>query len=200
MPKISDARRDQRRQQILEAAWKCFEREGLHATTMQDIIRACGLSAGAVYGYFRTKDDLIMQAVVESLSSLRARLAPVLAERPRPDLLLCQVCREISDFARREGYDLRRIALLGWAEAQRNPVLRSTMQSYYGEFRQALRRLASGWREAGFVASDAEDDLTAKVVLAAILGFVVQSALLGDVDAKSFSKGFAGLSTGPARG
>lgn len=193
MPKISDSKREQRRRQILEAAWRCFEGNGLHATTMHDIIRASGLSAGAVYGYFSTKDDLIRQAVVESLTSLRARLAPVLMEKPPPAMLMREVCREISEFAQREDYDLRRIALLGWAEAQRNPALRSTMQTYYGEFRQALRYLASGWREAGLVAPDAEDDSIAKVVLAAILGYVVQSTILQDVDPETMSRGLQGL-------
>ncbi|MGE3872078.1 MAG: TetR/AcrR family transcriptional regulator [Parvibaculaceae bacterium] len=49
MPKISDEKRLARRMQILEAAWTCFQKQGLHATTMADIINASGLSAGAVY-------------------------------------------------------------------------------------------------------------------------------------------------------
>ena len=55
MPKISDERRAARRMQILEAAWTCFQRQGLHATTMDDIIRAAGLSAGAVDPTFRAR-------------------------------------------------------------------------------------------------------------------------------------------------
>ena len=74
MPKISDDKRAARRVQILEAAWVCFQREGLHATTMDDIIRASRLSAGAVYSYYPSKEDLILAAVTMSLSGLRARL------------------------------------------------------------------------------------------------------------------------------
>ena len=50
MPKISDERRAARRKQILEAAWACFQKQGLHATTMDNIIRGAGLSAGGRRG------------------------------------------------------------------------------------------------------------------------------------------------------
>ena len=38
---------------------------------MADIIRVSGLSAGAVYLYFRSKDDLIEAAVTSSLENSR---------------------------------------------------------------------------------------------------------------------------------
>ena len=74
MPKISAEKRTERRGQILNAAWRCFQREGLHVTTMNEIIRASGLSAGAVYSYFENKEDLILAALTTSLSELRERL------------------------------------------------------------------------------------------------------------------------------
>ena len=84
MPKISDEKRAARRTQILEAAWTCFQKEGLHATTMDDIIRASRLSAGAVYSYFPSKDELILAAVTTSLSGLTALVEPLLRAEPAP--------------------------------------------------------------------------------------------------------------------
>src|SRR6185295_20368911 len=59
MPKISDKQREGRRQQILDAALGCFSDDGFHQTGMADIVRQSGLSPGAVYLYFKSKDDLI---------------------------------------------------------------------------------------------------------------------------------------------
>jgi AcrR family transcriptional regulator len=59
MPKITAARKDQRRKQILNAAAACFARQGFHQTTMQDICAGAGLSPGAVYGHFDSKDAII---------------------------------------------------------------------------------------------------------------------------------------------
>jgi AcrR family transcriptional regulator len=54
-------------EQILNAARRCFVREGFHTTTMADVIAESGLSVGAVYRYFPGKEDLIRAAVQGSI-------------------------------------------------------------------------------------------------------------------------------------
>lgn len=51
---FSHARRLRRKEQVLRAAADGFARKGIHQTTMQDICEASGMSAGALYRYFRT--------------------------------------------------------------------------------------------------------------------------------------------------
>lgn len=183
MPKISDEKRAARRAQILEAAWLCFQKEGLHATTMDDIIKASGLSAGAVYSYYPSKDDLILAAVATSLSGLAALVEPVLRAEPAlaPTELVSRIMETIDRFSTRQGYNLKRIALLGWSEAQRNERLRVTMRGFYLDFRSGLAAAVLRWRgQAPDTADRAANDI-AKTLLATILGYVVQSAVVGDV-------------------
>ncbi len=59
MPKVSEEHRAARRDQILAAAVQCVAREGFHKTTMSHVIAESGLSAGAVYGYFKGKNEII---------------------------------------------------------------------------------------------------------------------------------------------
>ncbi|MGN6675555.1 MAG: TetR/AcrR family transcriptional regulator, partial [Thermomicrobiales bacterium] len=54
-PDVSAERRDQ----ILDAASKVFARFGLQHARMDDIADASNLSKGALYLYFKSKDDLI---------------------------------------------------------------------------------------------------------------------------------------------
>jgi hypothetical protein len=49
MPRVSDKTREQRRQHILTSAWRCFSRDGFHATSIEDVIAATGMSSSAVY-------------------------------------------------------------------------------------------------------------------------------------------------------
>lgn len=72
MPKLSDAAMEMRRKDILSAAGRCFARGGIEATTMREIFAEVGMSAGAVYNYFVSKDDLIAAIVDESLTRSRA--------------------------------------------------------------------------------------------------------------------------------
>jgi AcrR family transcriptional regulator len=59
LPKVSEAHLEARRSQILDAAWSCFALKGYHQTTMQDICEESGLSPGAIYRYFDSKDDIL---------------------------------------------------------------------------------------------------------------------------------------------
>jgi len=59
MPKLKPETQAARREHILDAAELCFARHGFHRTTMQDICREAGVSAGALYVYFSSKEQLI---------------------------------------------------------------------------------------------------------------------------------------------
>ncbi len=48
-----------RREQILEAATSVFARFGVYKARMDDIVEEAGLSKGAVYWYFKSKDEIL---------------------------------------------------------------------------------------------------------------------------------------------
>ena len=137
--------------QILNAGWRCFERNGLHATRMDDIIAEAGLSAGAVYSYFKNKDDLIQGALTTSMTGLAERLRPILESPnpPPPASLLADITAAIEDFSKRDGFDLQRIALLGWSESQRDEKLKGAMGAFYAGFLAQLTGCILSWKKAG---------------------------------------------------
>jgi AcrR family transcriptional regulator len=59
--------RDNRRQNILDAALTCFVEKGLVATTIEEIRRSAGASIGSLYHHFDSKDDLAAALYVEGL-------------------------------------------------------------------------------------------------------------------------------------
>ena len=58
MPKVTEAYRTARRDEIIESALRCFAAKGYQRTSMADIIDESGLSAGAIYGHFSGKKEL----------------------------------------------------------------------------------------------------------------------------------------------
>jgi len=72
MPRVSQAYLDAQRQVILDAASRCFARNGIHATSMAQICEEAALSAGAIYRYFKSKQD-ILYAVFASQRENSAR-------------------------------------------------------------------------------------------------------------------------------
>jgi len=162
---------------------------------MDNIIEASGLSAGAVYSYFTGKDDIIHAALTTSMTGLAELLAPILKrEDPLPpDVLAGEIVEKIAGFSKREGFDLKRIALLGWSEAQHNPRLKDTMRSFYMPFREDLSRAAAVWGRQGLIDPKADADAVAKTLLALILGYVVQAAVVGDVAPETIRQGLTAL-------
>ena len=59
MPKLKPDIQRARREHILDAAEQCFGRAGFHRTTMHDICKEAGVSPGALYVYFDSKEALI---------------------------------------------------------------------------------------------------------------------------------------------
>lgn len=183
--------------QILQAAWRCFYRGGLHETTMQEIIRESGLSAGAVYLYFPSKEEIILTAIRTSLSGVRSILSEIVAKDDYDSLplLLEKIAIAIDQFAVRDGYDLRSIALLGWSEAQTNPSVREVMVPLYQQFLSQLRTAAKSSQKRGIVGRKVSADAAATLCLSVLLGNVVQSALLGNGPTRKLAKGAAGFGT-----
>lgn len=63
-----------RREQILDAALRCFSRRGFHASTMQDISSDAGISVGLIYRYFPSKEAVVADLAERHKSKLRAVL------------------------------------------------------------------------------------------------------------------------------
>jgi len=59
VPRVSAAYKHSQREAILDAAEACFSREGVVATRVDDIVAEAGLSVGALYRYFPSKEDII---------------------------------------------------------------------------------------------------------------------------------------------
>jgi TetR/AcrR family transcriptional regulator, transcriptional repressor of aconitase len=64
MPKISEERKSQRRDQILEGARRCFAENGYEGATVAKLEAAIGLSRGAIFNYFPSKEDLFIELAV----------------------------------------------------------------------------------------------------------------------------------------
>lgn len=67
--KAGKHQRHSRRNQILDAAQRCFKKQGFHKTTLRDIAQEFGMSAGHIYNYFSNKEAII-EALVDKFADL----------------------------------------------------------------------------------------------------------------------------------
>ena len=72
---VREARREDRRDAILDVAKACFVAEGYGATSMSTIAARLGGSKGTLYNYFRSKEELFDAVVRRSCDQLHAAMA-----------------------------------------------------------------------------------------------------------------------------
>lgn len=72
-PKVDASRAELRRQQILDAAGKCFRERGFHNASMHLIARTAGMSVGHIYHYFENKEAIIEAIVAADEAVTRTR-------------------------------------------------------------------------------------------------------------------------------
>lgn len=197
MPRVSPEHTAARREQILEGAWRAFARSGFHRTTMQDVIRESGLSAGAVYSYFRSKDDIVTAAGELLQTELVDALESLLADpdaAPSPADAVEHILRHALAFAvRPDGTDLTRIAISVWAESLRDEHLLRIIRTPYGRIRELMTELARRRRDAGLLPPDADPEAVGAALFSLLPGFLMQRLVLGGADVDSYVAGVRAL-------
>jgi AcrR family transcriptional regulator len=193
MPRLSDTTRAQRRQHILTSAWRCFSRDGFHATSMDDIIAATAMSSSAVYRYFRSKEEIIRVSAEEGVSRVREIFVTLLDRDPCPDpaetltLLVAELHRRTDN----PDYDMTRLALQTWAEALRDPVLHHRARQLYVDTLEHIAELARRWRDNGYLPPDADTAAVAATLFSIMHGLIVMHHVVDDVPAPALRTGVA---------
>ena len=72
MPRLTEATKQARRRQIIDAAFTCFTAKGYSNTSMSDIIKESGLSSGSIYSHFSGKSDILRATVQQRIDMIAA--------------------------------------------------------------------------------------------------------------------------------
>lgn len=187
MPRVSDQHLADRRRQILDAGRICFTRNGFHATTMHDVIAEAGLSVGAVYRYFKSKEELVAAIAEQVVDEITARVGEVVAQEPPPplDQILERVVAVMEPQLGPEG--TFRVALQLWSEALRNPALGELVTTLYTRLRAQFIAYAQRMHP------DADPVAVASVMVSIVQGFALQRVLTGQPDISVYLAGIRAI-------
>jgi AcrR family transcriptional regulator len=176
LPKISEKRRQSRRREVLDAALACFSENGFHQTGMADIVARSGMSHGAVYGYFRAKDDII-EALADDRHQSEALLNSVAQKTQDPLEALRAVVRAYAEaLSDPAGAARRRVGIHGWAEALRNRRVHARVVEGVDIPRALIVGLVERAQRMGKLPSRLGADAVARSLVALFQGFVLQVA------------------------
>jgi AcrR family transcriptional regulator len=163
--------------------------------TMADVISAAGLSAGAVYGYFPSKTDLIRAIAQEALDAVTHRVTALTGSEGPVDLR--QVVDELIDSGTGTyGSNSPNIAVQVWAEVARDEDVAAMAVSRLEPLRMALTLVVTRCQAEGSVPAQADPEATALVLVGVLQGLVVQQVIDPSLDRARYVDGLLGLIAG----
>lgn len=160
MPKLTPETQHARRERILDAAERSFARAGFHRCTMQEICREAGISPGALYVYFSSKEELIAGIVERD----RNKLASELAELKNAPDLLSALAKLGEHYTIEEPLYKRVLCIEIGCEATRNPAVGEIYRSVDTFCRQNFEQVFERAREDGKIEPQDDSRTLAEVV------------------------------------
>jgi len=148
VPKLAPATKIERRQQLVDAAWRCVSARGFQSLTVDDVCEEAGVSKGAFYIYFQQKQDLLLALVDDEVAEMNELMLKLQQAHLSGVERLRRFAREMVG----RGDDPARVQIRAdmWAEMSSNTSVRAKWAAVMGQRRERLR----AWIEEAVAARD----------------------------------------------
>ena len=178
MPKLAPGTQQARRDRILDAAERCFVEKGFHPATMADICRQAGVSPGALYTYFASKEALISGLCEREKDRFTGELARITGK-----LDFLTALRLLAEqFCCHEPIGKVRLHLEIAAEASRNGLIGQTVREMDKIVRTSFVELLNREKELGRISPAVPVETIVRTMGALGDGLFIKRAIDPDFD------------------
>jgi AcrR family transcriptional regulator len=187
VPKVTQEYRDKRRIEIQDAALRVFRKRGFAGTSIADIIAESGLSAGAIYGNFANKQEIVLSVAERVLGGRVVELRDVASREtlPTPG----QVLRLTLSGLTRDLDNTGAIVQI-WGAAAVDDSLGELVLTIVDRLRESWLGYLSAWARSAEGLAEAEAWAWAESMLPVMIGlaqgFIVQGAIFPGFDAENY--------------
>ena len=194
--RVSRDQAEKNRQMVIDVASRLFREHGFDGIGLKDVMEAAGLTQGAFYKQFASKDDLVAKASERALENTVRRWSAAAEANPK-DPLGAVIALFLSMGHRDETGDGCPVVALGADAARQGPDVKASFEAWIRKYLEMFR----SWLGE----SDGEDFTDkAMAVLSTMVGAMVLSRAVNNKRlAKRFlqaaAKSVMGLSAGAAQ-
>ncbi len=180
MRTVDPEKHEEKRQEILEAAKRCFARSGFQGASISEICAEAKISPGHLYHYFTGKEEIIGAMAAANLAETTERFSHVFETQGVIEAFS-------SDLDRLKGQHARHgkaVAFEILAEAQRNPAMAKVMREHTQGMTDMLAAVIHKAQERGEIDPDLEPEISAAVLISIIDGSKTLAIRNPQIDAK----------------
>jgi AcrR family transcriptional regulator len=175
MPKVVD--HQERRLAFAEAAFRVIAKRGLARVTVREIAREAGFTTGALVHYFKSKDQVLIQASEYSGIVVRARMEQHEATRKGVAALKHVIYEALPMTPEMRG--TWNVWLGFWDRATHNADVRAITELRYKEWQNRIAVLIKGAQEEGEVSPKVDPIRAAQSIISLVDGIGVRVLLTG---------------------
>ena len=178
MPKVTEEYRRERRNEILAGALRTFHRKGFAAASMADILEETGVSAGALYAHFKSKEELVKEVASSIVAGRIIDADAVLALDPLP----CPG-ELVGILMRGALVELKQPSMLVqmWGQAVTEPEFQKVATTIIARLEHVFHRHISRWHQQEHGLSRRKADAVATeqspLFISACQGFMIQLSI-----------------------
>ena len=168
---VDPVKHEQKRREILDAARRCFARDGFRGASISSICAEAGISPGHLYHYFESKEAILGAIVEMVLEDAREHLSRTMEESSDA---LAALISEMEQAKARKEYGGNILILDMFAEAGRNTELAKVLQ----EHNRGMRQLLADFLRKGQTRGRIDPSLDAETAATVLIGVIDGSKVM----------------------
>jgi AcrR family transcriptional regulator len=163
MPKVVPEYKEEAKNRILNAATQMFLENGYKKTKMTEIARKLGVSKGALYQYYNSKDELLMGVVSEGAQFRKSSIFATMSSEQLPML----PTKECFDKMIQSTAQIDKLGVEIASVALNNPEIMKGVRSFYLDEVNIVQEFFDKMKEENLIKPDTDT----RVVAVSILSF-----------------------------
>jgi AcrR family transcriptional regulator len=181
MPKLSEFKKSERKELIIDTAFDLFASKGYSATGLRDIMRDANISKGGIYVYFDSKLDILL-AIVERMDAKRHNIKEEIDITDESEEKVSSYLRSrLKVFQTVESQKWSRILMEFWSlpkeQEELDIILEKRKNAYYSDIKDIIQH---GIR-IGVFRSNIQMDLIIYQIMCTINGAALLSSSFDNV-------------------
>ena len=172
--RVSRIQAAENRETVINVASRLFRKRGFDGIGLKDLMKSAGLTQGAFYKQFASKEDLAAQASKRAMESTTRRWSAAIAAKPE-DPLGAVIAFYLSMGHRGQKMDGCPIVALGSDAARQGTDVKASFEAGIKEHLEILGRFVAN-------TSSGESDGKAMAILSTMVGALTLSRVVNDPD------------------
>lgn len=178
---------------IVISAMACIEQNGIEATTLKEVARLAGVTQGTVYYHFKTKEDLLLAVVQQTIDDLLENLTAIWDNTGDLQTKIVLALTATRDkYTKNASFQrlFHSVAYLALHNARAAGVLRRQLEKVVGVVEKFCRR---AMEETGTTDGAITPEQLGRIIIAFVSGLSLQSVIHRDLDVAGTYESFIKL-------